>query len=142
MTVLRIHFRNKENEFFFENFDTNTNSQTKRYRLKRYEVNDTLAMNSPEGLPAKILSDTFQARKPLESLIKGYSDTMIGYSIREITSEFTSQGIDLKFYLEGNIVILYVKDPSQLNNSWRGYIMNAKKLDDNWYYYLAELSQN
>jgi len=140
--ILKLYTKTKENNFYFEISEASFDGIQKKFHLTHYELNDPMAMIATEGFSVEIISDKFQFAEVIETLIRKYTDTMTRYSIREVTSEFSRQGVDLKFYLEGNTSVFYVKNnPLVLNGSWKEYVTKAYKIDGHWYYYLDEQSE-
>lgn len=82
-----------------------------------------------------LLSENIQFQKHLES--HGQFDSLLrimhSYNIKEVTAEFSTVGIDLKFYLdEGEL--FYISDQSKiLNQEWKKYLANSRKIDEHWF---------
>lgn len=80
--------------------------------------------------------DTLQQNKIIIGLFKGLLDKMNSLDIREVSSNRSSVGIDLQFFLKNGGVVFLVKDLSSVANPvWQTYINESKKINEHWYYH-------
>lgn len=64
-----------------------------------------------------------------------YLHKMDSLNIKEITSEFASQGITLKVYMKSKAILVYIDNPNSITNpEWTNYLKSMNKFDDHWYY--------
>lgn len=80
------------------------------------------------------IGDSTQVFSNIKKDLKNLLTTMDSFEIRDVSSEFKENGIDLKFYLKSGESLLYVPDIKVVSNpNWKIYLTNLKKVNPNWY---------
>jgi hypothetical protein len=77
----------------------------------------------------------------LEQFVNEQVPILDNLNIRSLNSQFSSNGINLKFYNWDNSIILYVKDENKLLNQWKLYVHSAIKIQKSWYYFEEEFNK-
>ena len=71
----------------------------------------------------------------LELYLNSRIKLMDSLKVHSVSTEFTKQGIDVKYLMFDGKALLYVKDTSMITNpNWKKYVAEAQKLDDKWYF--------
>jgi hypothetical protein len=118
----------KTNKYFFE-----TDSNQYRFTNDSVEyVPDLLRLKSERG------SELY--KKELEAHIKALLNKMDDLYIRDITSDWSGVGIDLKIYMKSNGVMLYVSELQKVDAPrFKEYVNSMKNFDKNWYYSMKDI---
>lgn len=132
-----IYSEKGENVFSFER-----DKQTNKFNLIYSSIKDTTGLKQLLILSSDVFSEQSSITREITSILAKDLRILKDYSIRGVTSEFQKNGINLKFYLNSSAVVLYVDAPSSLAGDWQKYILEAKRLDSNWYYYESEFSKS
>lgn len=80
-------------------------------------------------------TDTLSQNNDVRDLLIELLNKMDILNIRDVSSDFSHLGINLKIYLRKSGVVFFVKDLSAVTNpEWQKYIKESKMMDANWYY--------
>jgi hypothetical protein len=80
------------------------------------------------------IGDSTQISNNIKNDLKNLLSTMDSFDIRDVSSEFKQNGIDLKFYLKSGESLLNVEDSEKISNpNWKTYINDLKRVSPNWY---------
>jgi len=91
---------------------------------------------TPEQFLTKQKQDSLQYQRKLADSLSLMLKTMDNLEIRDIESDLSDIGINLKIYLKGSKgVLLYISDVSAIKGEfWSSYINSYEKLNENWFY--------
>ena len=111
-----------KNEYWF------TEQENKLYLLR-----DSIEFKNDSNM--QVAHSDYGYRGILANRVRQLTKIMDSFGIRSISSDFSSQGIDLKFYMKSGGIFVYTSNAKNVNNpEWVKYINRMKKLDNNWFY--------
>jgi hypothetical protein len=79
--------------------------------------------------------DTLNESNVAQRLLTGLLKKMDTLNIRDVSSDLSHLGINLKIHLKEDGVVFFVKDESAVTNPvWHNYIKESKMIGESWYY--------
>lgn len=79
--------------------------------------------------------DTLNQSNAAQNLLIGLLKRMDTLNIREVSSDLSHLGVNLKIHLKKGGVVFFVKDVSAVTNPvWQNYIKESKMIGESWYY--------
>lgn len=69
----------------------------------------------------------------VKSMLGNLLITLEDCQIKEYRTDWRGNGIDLKIYMEDGTELYYIKNVENVIPSWKSYVNELKKLNDNWY---------
>jgi|WetSurMetagenome_2_1015567.scaffolds.fasta_scaffold57475_2 hypothetical protein len=101
---------------------------------------------TPEYPSLELIRDTIRCpvlpemRDPMvsaEAYVIKYAQSILQYMdssrVREVTSEFMAQGIQLKIYMTDQSELYYISNADSLNANWQKSLATMDKIDGHWY---------
>lgn len=123
--VLSYHKSEAVNQLFFD-------KKANEFILTNYIYQDSAMM-------LKTDADSTAFKNKMEAELKRLLIIMDNLEITDVSSEFENLGIDIKFYLKGGDVLLFVSNPEAVKNeNWANYLINSKKKFDSYWYYIKD----